>query len=113
MCIRDRYTFHQDAPVIEPDMLETIWCAVNRITKQGVPLGPQQRVSVLDALRAVTIHAAHQYFEEHQKGSLAAGKHADFVILSADPTAVPPMQIRDIEVLATFKDGRCIFQKNG
>ena len=105
------YTFHQDAPVIEPNMLETIWCAVNRVTKQGVSLGPQQRVSALDAVRAVTIHAAHQYFEEHQKGSLAAGKHADFVILSADPTAVPPMQIRNIEVLATIKDGQCIFEK--
>lgn len=105
------YTFHQDAPVIEPNMLETIWCAVNRVTKQGVSLGPQQRVSALDAVRAVTIHAAHQYFEEHQKGSLAACKHADFVILSADPTAVPPMQIRNIEVLATIKDGQCIFEK--
>ena len=105
------YTFHQDASVIEPNMLETIWCAVNRVTKQGVSLGPQQRVSALDAVRAVTIHAAHQYFEEHQKGSLAAGKHADFVILSADPTAVPPMQIRNIEVLATIKDGQCIFEK--
>ena len=105
------YTFHQDAPVIEPNMLETIWCAVNRVTKQGVSLGPQQRVSALDAVRAVTIHAAHQYFEEHQKGSLAAGKYADFVILSADPTAVPPMQIRNIEVLATIKDGQCIFEK--
>lgn len=105
-----RYTFHQDAPVIQPDMLETVWCAVNRITKRGLVLGPQERVSVLDALRAVTINAAYQYFEEDSKGSLRPGKRADMVILEEDPLKVPPMHLRDIRVLETVKDGKTIYR---
>ncbi|MBM6839916.1 amidohydrolase, partial [Clostridium saudiense] len=53
------YTFHQDSPVIEPNMLETIWCAVNRVTKNGILLGENERISPLDAVKAVTKNAAH------------------------------------------------------
>jgi len=104
-----RFSFHQDTPVIEPDMLETVWCAVNRITKAGVSLGADERIAVTDALKAVTINAAYQYFEEDSKGSIEAGKNADFVILDRDPLAVGPMEIRNIKVLQTVKDGRVIF----
>lgn len=104
------YTFHQDAPVIEPDMLETVWCAVNRLTKKGVLLGPDERITPLEALRAVTVNAAYQYFEEREKGSIRPGKRADLVILDADPTKVDPMAIRDIKVLATIKDGSCVYR---
>ncbi len=104
------YTFHQDAPVIEPNMLETVWCAVNRLTKKGVLLGPEERITPLEALRAVTVNAAYQYFEEREKGSIRPGKRADLVILDADPTKVDPMAIRDIKVLATIKDGACIYR---
>lgn len=100
------FTFHQDAPVINPDMLETIWCAVNRITKSGIHLGVDERVSVFDALKAVTINAAYQYFEEGTKGSIAPGKYADFVILDKDPLSVPKEAIRKIHVLKTIKNGR-------
>lgn len=61
------FTFHQDAPVISPNMLETIWCAVNRKTKTGVLLGGNERISAYEALKAVTINAAYQYFEEDKK----------------------------------------------
>ena len=105
-----RYTFHQDAPVIQPDMLETVWCAVNRVTKQGTVLGPQERVPVLDALRAVTINAAYQYFEEESKGSLRPGKRADLVILEEDPLKALPMHLRDIRILETVKDGKTIYR---
>ena len=105
-----RYTFHQDAPVIQPDMLETVWCAVNRVTKQGTVLGPQERVPVLDALRAVTINAAYQYFEEGSKGSLRPGKRADLVILEEDPLKALPMHLRDIRILETVKDGKTIYR---
>lgn len=104
------FTFHQDAPVIEPDMLETVWCAVNRLTKAGVPLGPEERISPLEALKAVTVNAAYQYFEERQKGTLEPGKLADLVILSDDPLRVDPMAIRDIQVLETIKRGETIYQ---
>jgi|SRR5690625_1308803 len=74
--------FHQDAPVVKPDMLHTIWSAVNRITRKGVQIGPKECVSVYDALRAVTNNAAYACFGEKQKGSIEEGKLADFNILN-------------------------------
>jgi len=103
------FTFHQDSPVVQPDMLETIWCAVCRVTKSGVPLGPEERIPVLEALRAVTVNAARQYFEEADKGSLSPGKRADLVILSQDPAAVPPEKLRDILVLGTVRNGETVY----
>ena len=103
------FTFHQDAPVIPPDMLETVWCAAVRRTRAGVVLGEDQRIPVLDALRAVTANAAYQYFEEADKGTLEAGKRADLVQLSADPLSVPPDELKAIRVLRTVKDGEDIF----
>ena len=105
------FTFHQDSPVVQPDMLETVWCAASRRTKAGRVLGADQRVPVLDALRAVTVNAAWQYFEEERKGSLRAGKRADLVVLSADPLSVDPEAVRELQVLETVRGGRCIYQK--
>lgn len=104
-----RFTFHQDTPVIEPDMLETIWCAVNRVTKAGVVLGQRECISPLEALQAVTLNAAYQYGEEAEKGSIELGKRADFVLLDADPLTVEPKKIRDIRVLKTIKDDTVIY----
>ena len=104
------FTFHQDAPVIRPDMLETVWCAANRLTRSGRLLGEDERIPVLEALRAVTVNAAWQYFEEERKGSLRPGKRADLVLLSADPLAVPAEEIREIQVLETIKAGETIYQ---
>lgn len=104
------FTFHQDTPVVEPDMLETIWCAAERRTRSGAVLGGGERIGVGDALRAVTSTAAYQYFEENRKGSLRPGKAADLVLLSGDPLTVPPDKLRDIRVLATVKDGETIYE---
>ena len=104
-----RFTFHQDTPVIEPDMLETVWCAVNRVTKAGIILGEQECISVVEALKAVTINAAYQYGEESVKGSIEPGKAADFVILDRDPVTVDPVKIRNIQVLHTISDGKVIY----
>ncbi|GIO24123.1 amidohydrolase [Oceanobacillus sp. J11TS1] len=103
--------FHQDAPVVKPDMLHTIWCAVNRQTRNGVSIGSEERVSVYEALKAVTINAAYQYFEEKNKGSLEEGKVADLVILDKNPLRVDKMDIKDIQVLETIKDGETIYRK--
>ena len=92
-------------------MLESVWTAVNRITKNGIVLGEQQRISVLEALKAVTINAAYQYFEEDRKGTLEAGKLADLVILSEDPLQADPMKLRDIQVMKTIKEGRTIYTR--
>lgn len=99
------FTLHQDSPVIPPDMLQSVWCAVNRLTRSGRVLGPEERVDPRTALAAVTCNAARQYFMEGERGSIAPGKRADFVVLSADPTAVDPADIRNIRVLQTVKDG--------
>ena len=104
------YTFHQDTPVIPPDMLETVWCAVNRVSKDGVVMGEKQRVSVLQALRAVTVNAAYQYFEEDVKGSLKEGKIADMVVLDSNPLKVDPVDVKGIRVLATLKNGAVVYE---
>lgn len=105
------FTLHQDTPVIEPDMLQTVWCAVNRKTKTGVLLGEHERISVLDALKAVTIHAAYQYGEEAKKGSIAPGKNADFVILDENPLEIEVENLNTITVLETYKSGICVYKK--
>ena len=69
----------------------------------------EDAIPTLEALKAVTTYAAYQYFEEERKGSLAAGKAADFVILGQDPLTADPMALRDIPVLETIKDGRTIW----
>lgn len=105
------YTFHQDSPVIQPNMLETIDCAVNRRTKTEKVLGLEECICVEEALKGVTINAAYQYFQEHERGTIEVGKFADFVVLSADPRIVDKSKISEIRVLATIKEGICCYRK--
>ena len=93
-------------------MMETIHCAVNRKTKSGVLLGENERISVIEALKAVTINAAYQYFEEDKKGSIKVGKNADFVILDKNPLEFPIEHLKDIKILETIKDGVTIYKRN-
>ena len=86
------FTFHQDSPVLPPNMLETVKIATERKTASSLLLGEDERISTLEALKAVTINAAWQYFEENLRGSLQKGKEADFIILSQDP-----LKAQDIE----------------
>jgi len=104
------YTQHHDAPVALPSSIVILASQVNRTTRTGEVLGPEQRVSAFEALRSITINAAYQYFEEERKGSIEAGKLADFVILSADPTQIPPEELWNLEVLETIKEGEPVFQ---
>lgn len=105
------YTFHQDTPVIAPNMLETIWCAAKRQTKNGLVLGQTQQISVYNALKGITINAAYQYFEENQKGSIKEGKKADFVILDRNPCKVTIDELKNIQIIETIKDGQTIYLK--
>ena len=105
------YNFHQDTPVVEPDMLHTVWCAVNRLTRSGQPIGQDQCISVYEALKGVTIHSAYAYHEETRKGTLEAGKQADMVILDRNPLKTDKMQIRDIQVLETIKEGETLYTR--
>ena len=105
-----KYTFHQDTPVILPNMLETVWSAVNRKTKSGITIGEEQKIDVYNALKAITIYAAYQYFEENVKGSIKEGKLADLVVLDKNPLKVDKADIKDIVVLETWKEGKKLYQ---
>ncbi len=104
-------SFHQDTPVTKPDMLHSVWCAVNRISRSGKIIGEEQSVEVYDALKAITINAAYQYFEEKTKGSIKEGKIADLVILSHSPLEIDQKEIRNIKVLETIKEGETIYKR--
>ena len=80
-----RYSIHLDTPVVPIQPLLLAWSAVQRETSGGLVLGPEERISVMQALRAITIDAAWQVFQEDNRGSLEAGKYADFVVLSDNP----------------------------
>lgn len=105
------FTLHCDTPVVPMDPLFLVWSAVNRVTSSGTILGPEQRITPLEALKAVTIYAAYQGFEEKVKGSIEPGKLADLVILSANPLAVDPLQIKDIAVEETIVGGKTVFER--
>lgn len=104
-----RPTNHTDAFVVPIDQMMTVWTAVNRPLRSGGVLGADQRITPYQALQAITTNAAYQYREEASKGSIAIGKRADLVILSADPTKVAPETIKDIKVIETIKDGKTIY----
>lgn len=106
-----KFSTHHDAPVAFPDSMRVLSATVTRRTRSGDILGPQQRVDVTTALKAMTLWPAYQHFEDDQKGSLEPGKLADFVILSADPTAVDPETLHDITVNETIKRGKTIYQR--
>ncbi|WP_154654772.1 amidohydrolase [Solimonas variicoloris] len=104
-----RPTNHTDAFVVPIDQMMTVWTAVNRQLRSGGVLGPDQRITPYQALQAITSNAAYQYREEATKGSIAPGKQADLVILSADPTKIAPQAIKDIKVIETIKGGKTIY----
>ncbi|MFC3615229.1 amidohydrolase [Lutimaribacter marinistellae] len=101
---------HHDAPVAFPDSMRVLSATVTRRTRSGDILGPHQRVDVMTALKAMTIWPAWQHFEEDNKGSISPGKLADFVLLSDDPTAVDPETLAQVEVLATIKENRVVYE---
>jgi len=107
-----RPTNHTDYGVAPIGQMATIWTAVNRISRSGEIIGPDQRVSPLEALKAITINAAYQYGEENLKGSLEPGKLADLVILDKNPLKVDAMAIKNIRVVETIKEGKTIYKAN-
>jgi hypothetical protein len=105
-----RPTNHTDAVVAPLDQMFMLWSAVNRVSRAGVEIGPDQRVTPLEGLKAMTIWAAEQYGEQASKGSLEVGKLADLVILDKNPLKVDKMAIKDIRVVETIKEGKAIYR---
>ncbi len=101
-----RFTSHHDAPVANPDALRVLSATVTRRTRSGDILGPDERVPVEVALKAMTLWAAWQHYEDDRKGSLTSGKLADMVLLDADPMTVDPDRLAGIKVTDVYKDGR-------
>lgn len=105
------YTFHQDTPVLLPNMLKTVRTAVERITRNGVRLGENHRISIYNALKAVTTNAAYQYGEEDVKGSIEENKYADFVLLDRNILNTAVEEITDIKVVATISRDEILYSR--
>ena len=106
------WTINTDWPAgVSPSLIYAAWNVVNRQTRSGAILVPEERVTPYAAMRAITINGAYQYREEKTKGTLEAGKLADLVILSANPLKVAPMAIKDITVMQTLKEGQVVYTR--
>jgi len=100
------YALHSDAPITPLNPLFTAWCAVQRETASGRVLGEHERISVDDALRAITLGAAYTLKMDHLVGSIEVGKFADFAVLDDDPSRVAPARLKDVRVWGTVLGGR-------
>ena len=99
-------SFHSDMPMAPAKPLQLMWSAVNRITAEGPVSGPDQRVDLDTALRAMTIDAAYSVRLESEIGSITPGKLANFTILEQSPYAVALTALKDIPVWGTVLEGR-------
>lgn len=97
---------HSDAPITPLAPLFTAWCAVNRLTASGRVQGEYERISVDDALYAITLGAAYTLKLDQEVGSIEAGKRADFAVLEDDPTTIGAEKLKDVRVWGTVQDGR-------
>jgi len=100
-----RFSLHTDSPVTPVSLLAVLQYAAERRSFSGRSLGPEHRLDVVTALRAVTLDAAWQHFLEEKVGSLEVGKFADLVALSRNPLDIPVSELTTIKVLTTVIDG--------
>jgi len=101
-------SFHSDAPMAPANPLLLAWAAVNRTGLTGKVLGQQEKVTVEEALRAITIGAAFDMGKEKEMGSIEVGKRANFTVLADNPLTTEPQLLKDIAVVATVVDGRVL-----
>ena len=102
-------TSHTDAPVALPNLMQVVWATVNRTSRSGAVIGPDERVTPYEAMKMITLWGAEQFGEQATKGSLVEGKLADLVVLSGNPLTVDPQTINQIEVLETIKEGKSVW----
>ncbi len=106
-----RFSNHSDFAVTPLNPMFILWSSVNRVSRSGQVIGPDERISAHDGLRALTIDAAYQYGEEASKGSIVTGKLADLAILDSNPTKVDAAKIKDIKVNETIKGGKTVYKR--
>jgi len=99
-----------DSPIVPDSPMVGIYAAVTRKSESGQTLLPEECISASQAIAMYTLNAAHASFEEGIKGSITPGKLADIVVLSDDPTNVPPEQIKDIRVEMTIIGGKVVWE---
>jgi len=104
-----RFSIHLDTPVLPMIPMRLLWTAVNRTTNSGRVLGQEERISAEQALRAVTIDAAWQVFQEDNRGSIEPGKYADLTVLTEDPLK-DPERLHEIQVEKTMIGGNVVFE---
>lgn len=97
---------HSDAPITALAPMFTAWCAVNRVTSSGHVLGANERISVADALRTITLGAAYTLGLDDRIGSIEVGKFADFCVMDDDPTEIDPARLKDVRIAGTVLGGR-------
>lgn len=105
------FSEHHDAPVANPDAIRVLAATVNRTSRSGEVIGPEQRVSPYIGLKSITDWAAYSTFDEKIKGTLTIGKLADFVILDQNPLKIDPLKIETIKVMETIKEGISVYKK--
>ena len=103
---------HSDAPVTPLAPFFTAWCAVNRLTASGRLQGDYEKISVQEALHAITLGAAYTLKLDGEIGSIEAGKRADFAVLEDDPTTIGGEKLRDVRVWGTVQGGRVFASGN-
>ncbi len=106
-----RFTSHHDAPVALPSSIRVLAATVTRVSRSGQIIGPDERVSAYVGLKSLTEWSAYQHFEEDSKGTIEVGKEADFVILDKNPVKIDPMQLENLVVEETIKNGKVIYKK--
>jgi len=104
-------TSHTDAPVARPNLMQVAWATVNRVSRSGRVVGEAERVTTYEAMKMITLWGAEEFGEAGHKGSIEAGKQADFVVLSENPLTVDPMSLNKIVVLETIKDGNSVYRR--
>ena len=104
-----RVPLSSDCPVDSVNPIDSAYIAVNRKDLTGWPEGgwyPEERLTIEQVLKGFTLDSAYASFEDGTKGSVEAGKYADFVVLNGDPTAVDPNDLRSISAVGTYLAGK-------
>jgi hypothetical protein len=104
---------NNDCPVTFYSPFVQIYTAVTRRSSSGQVIGPEEAISVMDALRIYTWNGAYLAKEEQLKGSIELGKLADMIVIDRDILSVPKEEIKDVKVLTTIVDGRIVYQRKG